>query len=92
MPALCVWHNYYSAAIIPSVIIVCEIVTANVCLFHLDVAYLAPLPIVKLERERESCRIFSRESFTLDILRNDSNAVNVITAIISSYTIVQFFI
>ena len=30
----------------------CEIVIANVCLFHLNVACLAPLPIVKLEKEK----------------------------------------
>ena len=29
----------------------CEIVTANVCLFHLNDAYLAPLPIVKLKKK-----------------------------------------
>ena len=47
----------------------CEIVTANVCLFHLNDAYLAPLPIVKLEKEKAAGD--SLEPFTLDILRNE---------------------
>ena len=56
-----------TAAIISSVIVsMFEIVTANVCLIHLNVAYLAPLPIVKLEKEKAAGDY--QDPFTLDIL------------------------
>ena len=43
----------------------CEIVTVKVCVFHLNVAYLVPLSIAKLEKEKAAGD--SQEPFTLDI-------------------------
>ena len=49
-----------SAAFISSVSFMCEIVTANVCLFQLNVAYLASTTADSKTGEKENCRIFSR--------------------------------
>ena len=56
--------------------VMCEIVTANVCLFQ-NVAYLAPLPIVKLEKEKAEG---DAQTINWTFYEMNSNAVNVLPA------------